>query len=139
MDDLLELYILFRSNPDLDEKDDLFFSSVHGCGIKAVKDMKAAHPEWARRALDARRDFYSEHTLHIDMAILQAAKKGDTKAAELWYRRFDGYDPRIVQQTNNFFTFADIMKAMSKTPKANNSRLRLPQPPAESEDNGANG
>jgi hypothetical protein len=63
---------------------------------------------------------------NIDEALFRSAEKGDTRAADLLYRRFDGWNPKIVQETNNFYSFADIIKAAAKStkPKASQTITR---------------
>jgi hypothetical protein len=50
----------------------------------------------------------------IDAALFRAAESGDTKAADLLYRRFDGWNPKIVEETNNYYNFTDMVKGMRK-------------------------
>jgi len=50
----------------------------------------------------------------IDHALFRAAEAGDTKAADLLYRRFDGWNPKIVEETNNYYNFADMVKGLRK-------------------------
>ena len=109
---LIDTYILYRTNPDNDGKEDSFFASSFGFSIKEVRKAKRQHPDWAKKVLEARRERYAEQVLGIDKAMFQAAKSGDTKAADLLYRRFDGWNPKIVEQTNNYYNFADIVKEM---------------------------
>lgn len=69
-------------------------------------------PDWARAALDGRRAAYADVMLDVDRALFLAAKSGDTKAADLVYRRFDNWNPRIVEQTNHIYNFADLVKGL---------------------------
>jgi hypothetical protein len=50
----------------------------------------------------------------LDKALFKAAKCGDTKAADLLYRRFDGWNPKIVEETNNYYNFTDMVKGLRK-------------------------
>jgi len=109
---LIETYILYRINPDNDDKADSFFASSFGFSIDELKKAKRQNKDWAKKVLEGRRKQYAEHILGVDKALFQAAKAGDTKAADLLYRRFDGWDPRTVEQTNNFYNFSDIVKEM---------------------------
>jgi hypothetical protein len=113
---LIETYILYRSNPDNDDKADSLFISSFGFSLKDLRKAKRQNKDWASKVLDARRKLYAEHILGVDKALFQAAKAGDTKAADLLYRRFDNWNPRIVEQTNNYYNFADIVKEL-KSPK----------------------
>lgn len=113
---LIDTYVLYRSNPDNDDKADSLFASTFGFSIKDLRKEKRLHKDWAKQVLEMRRARYSEDILGVDKAMFQAAKAGDTKAADLLYRRFDGWNPRVVEQTNNYYNFADIVKDI-KGPK----------------------
>jgi hypothetical protein len=113
---LIDTYILYRTNPDNDDKADSFFASSFGFSIEDVRKAKRLNKDWAQKALEARRGHYAENIMSVDKAMFQAAKAGDTKAADLLYRRFDGWNPKIVEQTNNFYNFADLVKDI-KAPK----------------------
>jgi len=118
---LIETYILYKTNPDNDGKEDSFFVSTFGFSLQDLRKAKKQRPEWAKEVLELRRARYAEKLGDVDKALFQAAKAGDTKAADLLYRRFDGWNPRIVEQNNNFYNFSDIVKEL----KGNkNSRLR---------------
>ena len=107
---LIETYILYKINPDNDAKNDSFFVTTFGFSLKDLRRAKRDTKDWADQVLKMRRLRYAEHIGDIDKALLQAAKCGDTKAADLFYRRFDGWNPRVVEQTNNYYNFADIVK-----------------------------
>ena len=109
---LIESYILYKTNPDNDDKNDSFFTSSFGFSLADLRKAKRERPKWANEVLEARRAQYSEQIGDIDKALFQAARCGDTKAADLLYRRFDGWNPRVVEQTNNYYNFADIVKDM---------------------------
>lgn len=113
---LIDTYILYRANPDNDDKADTFFASTFGFSVKDVRKAKREDKGWAKKALELRRERYAENIMSVDKAMFQAAKAGDTKAADLLYRRFDGWNPRVVEQTNNYYNFADIVKEI-KGPK----------------------
>ncbi len=54
--------------------------------------------EWKKKAdwehiKGERRKLYSHHILKIDNAMIGAAEKGDVKAAQIVYERFDGWIP----------------------------------------------
>jgi hypothetical protein len=57
----------------------------------------------------------------IDDALFKSAESGDVRAADLLYRRFDGWNPKIVEETNNFYNFADIAKKVAKNTKPTRS------------------
>lgn len=43
---------------------------------------------------EQRRAKFAQHTTKIDDALVQKAKKGDLRAIEVYYQRFDGWVPR---------------------------------------------
>lgn len=109
---MLEQYIVFKANPGNDNKDDSFFCSDAGVSLSDLQVAKKANKTWAKEALQMRRDHYAEKMVEIDKSLFTAAKNGDTKAAELMYRRFDGWNPKVIEQTNNFYNFADLVKGL---------------------------
>ena len=118
---LIETYILYRTNPDNDGKADSLFASSFGFSLNDLRKAKRMNKEWAQKVLEGRRERYAEHIADVDKAMFQAARAGDTKAADLLYRRFDGWNPRIVEQNNNFYNFSDIVKELKGSP---NARIR---------------
>jgi hypothetical protein len=62
--------------------------------------------------------------LKIDDAMFRAAKSGDTKAADLLYRRFDGWNPKIVEENNHFYNFTDLIKRAAKKTKPSGSVIK---------------
>jgi len=111
---LREAYIKFRTDPANDEKSDSFFSTAYGFGLDDVRDMQRTEEGLAESILKGRRGKYSTRMLKIDDALIRAAESGDTKAAELVYRRFDGWNPKVVEETNNYYNFADMVKGLHK-------------------------
>ena len=118
---LIDTYILYKTNPDNDGKTDSFFVSTFGFSLPDLRKAKRQNKEWAQKVLEMRRARYAEQIGDVDKALFMAAKAGDTKAADLLYRRFDGWNPRIVEQNNNFYNFSDIVKELKGSA---NSRLR---------------
>lgn len=115
---LIETYILYKTNPDNDGKNDSFFASTFGFSLQDLRKAKRQNKEWAQQVLEMRRARYAEQIGDIDKALFQAAKCGDTKAADLLYRRFDGWNPKIVEQNNNFYNFSDIVKELKGSSNA---------------------
>ena len=113
--DILKAYIIYKADPENDAKQDTHFCQAHDIPYRQLLKLKDSNPTWARDALDLRREAYSEKMTSIDQALFTAAAGGDTKAAELIYRRFDGWNPKIVEQTNNYYNFADLVKDASKS------------------------
>ncbi len=112
--DIIKTYIAFKADPENDGKQDTHFCQEHDLPYREFLKLKEQNPTWARDALDLRRTAYSEKMTSIDTALFAAAAGGDTKAAELLYRRFDGWNPKIVEQTNNYYNFADLVKDAAK-------------------------
>ena len=110
--ELIDLYIAFKANPGNDKSGDTVFCSEAGVSLSELKSLKKMHKDWAKSALNLRREHYAEKMVEIDRALFIAAKNGDTKAADLLYRRFDGWNPKIVEQNNNFYNFADLVKGL---------------------------
>jgi uncharacterized protein YhjY with autotransporter beta-barrel domain len=110
--EILDIYVLFRSNPDNDSVADAYFCTQHNIPLSSLRKLKKKYPRWAKKALEARREAYAEQMTEVDKALFTAAKSGDTKAADLLYRRFDGWNPKVVEQTNNFYNFSDIVKEL---------------------------
>ena len=109
---IIDQYIAFKANPGNDKKDDAFFCSESGVSLSELKKEKKLYKMWGKSALNLRREHYAEKMVEIDRALFMAAKNGDTKAADLLYRRFDGWNPKIVEQNNNFYNFADLVKGI---------------------------
>jgi len=116
--DIIDKYIAFKANPGNDKKDDTFFCSDAGVSLTELKKAKREYKTWAKSALNLRREHYAEKMVEIDRALFIAAKNGDTKAAELLYRRFDNWSPKNQEQNiNNFYNFADLVSSLKKSPK----------------------
>lgn len=112
--DIIKTYVTYKSDPENDGKKDTHFCQEKGIDYQEFIKVKDSHPEWARGALDLRRRTYAGKMTSIDTALFTAAIGGDTKAAELIYRRFDGWNPKIIEQTNNYYNFADLVKDAEK-------------------------
>ena len=109
-----ERYVQYRTNPDNDDKHDSYFCSSNGISLDELRELQHTDDKLARDILHARRDKYATRMNKIDEALFKAAESGDTKAADLLYRRFDGWNPKIVEETNNYYNFADMVKGVQK-------------------------
>lgn len=109
-----DTYVQYRTNPDNDDKSDSYFCSAYGYSLDELRRTIASDKSLRKSILSARRDMYAEHMAEVDAALFKAAKRGDTKAADLLYRRFDGWNPKIVEETNNFYNFAELVKKIAK-------------------------
>jgi len=107
-------YISYKTNPENDDKSDSYFCTLHGLSLDELREMKSTDPTLSRDILKARRENYAKRMNKIDEALFKAAESGDTKAADLLYRRFDSWNPKIVEETNNYYNFADMVKGIQK-------------------------
>lgn len=107
-------YIQYRTNPDNDEKSDAFFCSTNCISLDEINELKSQDNKLYTDILKARRDTYAKKMSKIDSALFKAAEAGDTKAADLLYRRFDGWNPKVVEETNNYYNFTDMVKGLRK-------------------------
>jgi len=110
-DTVRDKYIQYKTDPDNDGKADSYFCTMHGISLDELRELKTNDKKLSRDILYARREKYAKRMTKIDEALFTAAESGDTKAAELLYRRFDGWDPKLVQETNNYFNFNELLKA----------------------------
>jgi len=108
-------YIQYRSSPDNDDKSDAYFCTQNAVSLDEIREMKEEDKKLYPDILKYRRAAYAERMSKIDAALFRAAEGGDTKAADLLYRRFDGWNPKIVEETNNYYSFTDLVKGMRQT------------------------
>jgi hypothetical protein len=109
-------YVLYRTNPDNDEHSLSHFATSFGYTIEEVKNVLRGDKTIEKEILDARRTKYARRMQKIDDALF--------RSADLLYRRFDGWDPKVVEQTNNFYNFTDIVKGLREDDRQNKSRGR---------------
>jgi hypothetical protein len=107
-------YIQYRTNPDNDDKSDAYFCTSNSISLDEINELRAQDKKLFQDILKARRETYARKMAKIDAALFQAAECGDTKAADLLYRRFDGWNPKIIEETNNYYNFADMVKGIQK-------------------------
>lgn len=91
-------YLTFRSNPSNDETTDGMWCGQMRFPIQDLQDWKGQHPEWALHVLEKRRAQYAEQISAVDAALLAKAQAGDTRAAELIYRRFENWTPKAADE-----------------------------------------
>lgn len=121
---LRETYVQYRTNPDNDVNSLSHFCTRHGYSLDEVNAALSDDKHLEKDILDARRDKYAKRMQKIDDALFKSAEHGDTRAADLLYRRFDNWNPKIVEETNNFYNFADIVKRVSEKRKPTRSVKR---------------
>lgn len=109
-----DMYVQYRTNPDNEDKNDSHFCTLHGVSPDELREIKKSDSSLHKDILSARRNHYAQKMTKIDEALFKAAEGGDTKAADLLYRRFDGWNPKIVEETNNYYNFADMVKGIHK-------------------------
>lgn len=106
-------YIAFRADPANDTMTDGMWCGQNGVNIEALKAWKNANPSVMAALLEKRRSRYTEHLSEVDQALIEKAKEGDTRAAELLYRRFENWTPKQAEAelkrnpTNK--TFAELI------------------------------
>jgi hypothetical protein len=91
-------YMEFRKNPDNDATTDGMWCAQRSVPLATLQAWKKARPGWAVEVLTARRSRYAEHLSAVDAALFEKARGGDTKAAELLYRRFESWTPKIAEE-----------------------------------------
>ena len=121
-------YVQYRTNPDNDTHSLSHFCSTFGYALDDVRKTLAGDANLEKDILDARRLRYAERMRKIDDALFKSAEAGDVRAADLLYRRFDNWNPKIVEETNNFYSFADIVKRATKgaTPTRSMRKKNIP-------------
>jgi hypothetical protein len=106
---------MYRTNPDNDDKSDAYFCTSNRISLDELQELIKTDNKLQKDILKARRDTYAKRMKKIDSALFRAAEAGDTKAADLLYRRFDGWNPKIVEETNNYYNFTDMVKGLRKS------------------------
>jgi hypothetical protein len=119
-------YVQYRTDPDNDEKSLSHFVTKFGYSLDEAKDALKHDKSLEKDILDARRKKYAKRMQKIDDALFRSAETGDTRAADLLYRRFDGWDPKVVEQTNNFYNFTDIVREVHDANKSVPMKRKLP-------------
>jgi hypothetical protein len=106
-------YLEFRKNPGNDDVTDGMWCGQMKMSIKDLVESKQARPAWAAEVLTHKRSQMAEHMAAVDAALIEKAKAGDTRAAELLYRRFENWTPKQAEAemkrnpTNK--TFAELI------------------------------
>jgi hypothetical protein len=121
-------YIQYRTDPANDEKALSHFCTKYGHTLDEARGMLSTAKNLEKDILEARRAKYASRMQKIDDALIEAAEGGDTKAADLVYRRFDGWNPKIVEETNNFYNFAEIAKRVAKQEKPTRTVIKRTLP-----------
>jgi hypothetical protein len=105
-------YIAFRSNPANDHITDGMWCSQNFVPVEELRTIKAS-PDVAVEVLEKRRTLYAGELAEIDRALIERAKSGDYKAAELIYRRFENWTPKQAEaelkKSPGQKTFADLI------------------------------
>ena len=94
---LMAQYKRLRVNPANDDTTDGQLAAQAGVTIDDLQEAKRMCPERMREVLEARRTLYHDELLEIDRALFERAKAGDTKAADLVYRRFENWTPKQAE------------------------------------------
>lgn len=111
---IVENYITWRMNPDNDAADDAKFASDQSISKSSLeKILTESDIDYESRIITERRDTYKKRMLDVDDAMFNKAMEGSVSAAELLYKRWDGWNPKSVEiNDNRTYTFLDIIKKM---------------------------
>jgi hypothetical protein len=91
-------YCSFRMSLEHDATTDGQWCGQRGIDIQRLNAWKRAHPDTMKKLLEWRRERYAQHLSEVDQALIDKAKGGDTRAAELLYRRFEGWTPKAAEE-----------------------------------------
>jgi hypothetical protein len=97
-EELRDKYIDWLAHPDNDDDTDGMFVGQVGAEHAQLKEVKLLYPDIPQKALDKRRQAYAAQLKAVDKALFEKAKSGDAKAADLVYRRFENWSPRIADE-----------------------------------------
>ena len=109
-----DTYIQYRTNPDNDDKSDSYFCTSYGVSLDELQELIKSDKKLQNDILKSRRTTYAKRMKKIDAALFRAAEAGDCKAADLLYRRFDNWNPKVVEETHNYYNFADMVKGIRR-------------------------
>lgn len=104
-------YIKFRVNPENDDVTDGMWCGQNGMQPDIISALRTACPKIDFEILEARRAEYAKQLAQVDQALFDKAIKGDAKAADLIYRRFESWSPKHAEEhiPEGSKTFADLI------------------------------
>lgn len=91
-------YIAFRSLAHNDDVTDGMWCAQNNVSVADLNEWKELKPDWSKMVLEQRRTKYAEQLMAVDQALIEKAQNGDTKAAELLYRRFENWTPKQADE-----------------------------------------
>lgn len=94
---LMQRYKGYRTNVSYDDYTDSQLAAQLSVTVEQLKEARRMCPEVMRQVLEERRGQYVDELLEIDKALFARAKDGDTKAADLIYRRFENWTPKQAE------------------------------------------
>ena len=108
---LKELYVKFRTEPDNDEITDGMWCGQQNVPVTTISHIRKEFPTLDFDILTARRAAYAQLLAKVDTAVFDKAIKGDAKAADLIYRRFEGWSPKMTEdgKASDAKTFSDLI------------------------------
>lgn len=108
---MLEDYIEFRIDPTNRQSEDSKFCSAHSISLGTLQELKKGNPGWAKDLLARSRDERLSEMLYVDDGVINQAKGGNVKAAELAYERVEGYvRPKTPIQVGVMVNLAGALK-----------------------------
>ena len=105
-------YIQFRTDPDNDEITDGMWCGQQNSPVTMIGMIRKEFPTLDFEILTARRAAYAQLLAKVDTAVFDKAIKGDAKAADLIYRRFEGWSPKMTEdgKPSDAKTFSDLIQ-----------------------------
>ena len=109
-------YVKFRSDPDNDEVTDGMWCGQQGITVQVLAQIRREVPTLDFEILTARRAAYARLLAQVDKGVFEKAIKGDSKMADLAYRRFEGWSPKQSEagEKSTAKTFADLIQESPK-------------------------
>jgi len=108
------LYIAFLAEPENDDMTDGMFCGQNDVSVDVLRAMKEKDAQIPLEALAMRRAQYASMLKDVDSALFKKAIAGDTKAADLVYRRFENWSPKQADEDRQEIgskakTFAELI------------------------------
>lgn len=109
---LKDLYVTFRGNPENDEVTDGMWCGQQRQQPTLIAQMRSAFTNIDVDILTLRRSKYAQQLSQVDQALFDKAIAGDAKAADLVYRRFEGWSPKQADDkpAAGSKTFAELIQ-----------------------------
>jgi hypothetical protein len=120
---IVEEYISFRMQPTNDDTSDSIFCTKHNIALKTLKKiLQETKTDYKSKIVDERRATYKHRMLEVDDALFKRAKAGDVRAAELLYKRWDGWSDKLIDQSTHYhYDFVGLVKLAEKSKRERNN------------------